>query len=264
MYLTKSFLLVVAIVSHPGIFLFFIIIVIIVCDQVATAADDPPADAAAPATDTPAEATETVAASTETAVASTETATSAPEAPAAAPEAPPAPIAVPSRPIEININANVNELAVDYDEVLTQMQRFQQMVAEKVENLARQFDSAREVVLRKIKEEDTRITRELSQSRRLTADEKIQFIGRLQPAVTSALREVERLGLTTPNDLRSSNMKSNMDDTTKLMTLVTELQEAQGKALEAMIKSVTSVPAQMNGQWATVEKIIEEIDFKIR
>lgn len=56
-------------------------------------------------------------------------------------------VIMPDKPIEININANINELIVDYNQLNTQIQNNQRTVATRIDNIGRQFDGVRERVV---------------------------------------------------------------------------------------------------------------------
>lgn len=155
-------------------------------------------------------------------------------------------------------------MIVDYSSLVTLTQRTQQTVVQKYEAIARQFDNAREQVVRKLMEENSKAMNLLASNRNIKNEDKTDLITKLQTAFTTALNEVQTLGMTTQNDLRSNSMKSNSEDLTKLMATVKDLQTAQGKALETVMKTITEVPTKLNAQWATVETVVNEIASKAK
>lgn len=170
--------------------------------------------------------------------------------------------AKPEKPIEINLNANINELMVDYNQLIAQIQNNQRNIANRIDNIGRQFDGARERVVRKIIEENTRYMNIIRQSRKLKDEDKSTLITQLQTAVSTAISEVQTLGMTAQNNLRSNNIKANTEDDAKVINVVKDLQVSQGKTIETIMKSLTEVPSKMNSQWATVEKVLKDIDLK--
>lgn len=54
---------------------------------------------------------------------------------------------IPDKPIDINIEANVNELMIDYNQLLTQLQAHENVIKERYSNIAKQIDSIRERVV---------------------------------------------------------------------------------------------------------------------
>lgn len=59
------------------------------------------------------------------------------------------------------------------------------------------------------------------------------------------MSEVQTLGTTAQNDLRSNNMKTSTEDVTKVMNVVRDLQTSQGKSIETVMKSLTEIPTKM-------------------
>lgn len=169
---------------------------------------------------------------------------------------------IPDKPVDININVNVNELMVEYNQLIAQVLNNQRNIASKIDNIAREFDSARERVIRRIIEENTKYMNIIRESRRIRIEDKDKLITQLQTAVSTAMNEVQTLGMTTQNEIRSNNMKSNSEDTSKITNLVKELQTSQGNAIESVMKSVADVPAKMNSHWGAVEAVTKEIDSK--
>lgn len=153
---------------------------------------------------------------------------------------------------------------VDYNSLVTQIQKAQQAVAQKYDAIARQIDLGREQIVKKLMEENAKAMRSLSAGKKLKNDERTAFITQLATAFSAAMSETQTLGMTAQNELRTNSMKTNSEEITKLMATVKDLSTSQGKAIEATMKTVTDVPEKLNAQWAAVEKIVNDIEAKTK
>lgn len=154
----------------------------------------------------------------------------------------------------------MNEFLIDYNQLIAQIQNSQRTIASKVDNLARQFDGAREVVSKKIIGESTKYMNIIRQNKTLEMADKTTLLTQIQQAVSTASNELQTISLTAQNQMLTNNMQSNTADSTKVLNLVKELQISQGNLMETIMNSIHEVPSQMNAQWAAVESILKDVD----